>query len=312
MTSSDTIRFICPGCGYRARIPGSFSGKVILCPGCQKMQIASPDGGVATGETVSVSKVATVPDAAAGQVSVADAQGKIRFTCAKCGFHAKLASSYAGKAIACPGCQAPQLIPPLGEARVAAVGAATSAAPATAAATGGAGGGHAAALALAEPAISMEEPTPFGEHALAGDAAGDAGPQATPAAKLAPQAAAKPAAKPAAMPAAKPAAKAAAAPAPVLDSPPEISLDAPEPSSAGAGEAERPPAKPAAASAPKGAAVKRRSSQPSTPAEPPKGVVRRGGRAGAALAAEEEAAQIAEEEEEDAEAEEAAKEAARP
>jgi hypothetical protein len=113
MSTAETLRFICSACGYRARIPQTYQGKVILCPKCQAMQIASPDGGEATGDTVRVSKVATA-QTPAGQVSVADAEGKIRFTCTGCGFHAKLAATYAGKAIACPKCQAPQLIPPLG------------------------------------------------------------------------------------------------------------------------------------------------------------------------------------------------------
>jgi competence protein ComGC len=112
-TPPDTIRFTCSACGYRARIPSSYSGKVILCPGCQAVQIASPSGGEATGNTVRVSRVQTAPDPTAGRVSVPDANGKIPFTCTKCGFYAKLAITYAGKAISCPGCKDPQIIPPV-------------------------------------------------------------------------------------------------------------------------------------------------------------------------------------------------------
>ena len=42
------------------------------------MKIASPDDGAATGGTVSVSKVTTASEGSTGQVSVVDAQGKIR------------------------------------------------------------------------------------------------------------------------------------------------------------------------------------------------------------------------------------------
>ena len=114
MSTADTMRFICSGCGYRARIPSNYNGKVILCPKCQQMQIASPDGGDATGDTVRVSKLETATGPTAGQVSVPDAEGKIRFTCTGCAYQARLASSYAGKAIACPKCKMPNLVPPLG------------------------------------------------------------------------------------------------------------------------------------------------------------------------------------------------------
>jgi DNA-directed RNA polymerase subunit RPC12/RpoP len=110
MSTAETMRFICAGCGYRARIPSSYDGKVILCPGCKQMQIASSDAGVATGDTVRIEKVSTAQGAA---VSIPDSDGRLRFTCGGCGYSAKLASTYAGKAIACPECKSPQLIPPL-------------------------------------------------------------------------------------------------------------------------------------------------------------------------------------------------------
>jgi hypothetical protein len=112
MSTVETMRFICGGCGYRARIPSSYTGKVILCPGCQQMQIASADGGEATGDTVRVSRVATA-QGGTGRFSMPDADGRLAFTCSGCGYSAKLASTYAGKAISCPQCKAPQLIPPL-------------------------------------------------------------------------------------------------------------------------------------------------------------------------------------------------------
>ncbi len=112
MSTQETMRFICAGCGYRARIPTTYAGKVILCPGCQQMQIANADAGEATGDTVRMSKVATA-QAGTGRFSVPDADGLLRFTCGGCGYGAKLAQTYAGKAISCPQCKAPQLIPPL-------------------------------------------------------------------------------------------------------------------------------------------------------------------------------------------------------
>lgn len=111
MSTIESMRFICGGCGYRARIPVSYTGKVILCPGCQQMQVASADGGESTGDTVRMSKVATAPGTA--RFSVPDAEGRLRFTCSGCGYSAKLASTYAGKAISCPQCKSAQVIPPL-------------------------------------------------------------------------------------------------------------------------------------------------------------------------------------------------------
>ncbi len=112
MSTSETMRFICGGCGYRARIPSSYTGKVILCPGCQQMQIAAADGGEATGDTVRIGKVATA-QGGTGRFSVPEADGRLKFTCGGCGYSAKLAQTYAGKAISCPNCKSPQLIPPL-------------------------------------------------------------------------------------------------------------------------------------------------------------------------------------------------------
>ncbi len=74
------------------------------------MQIASSDAGVATGDTVRIDKVSTAQSA---PISIPDSDGRLRFSCGSCGYSAKLASTYAGKAIACPECKSPQLIPPL-------------------------------------------------------------------------------------------------------------------------------------------------------------------------------------------------------
>ena len=114
MSIVETMRFICSGCGYRARIPSSYTGKVILCPGCKQMEIASADGGDSTGDTVRVARVTTAQGSAS--FSVPDAEGNLRFTCGGCGYGAKLSGTYAGKAISCPQCKAPQLIPPLAKA----------------------------------------------------------------------------------------------------------------------------------------------------------------------------------------------------
>ena len=114
MSIVETMRFICSGCGYRARIPSSYTGKVILCPGCKQMEIASADGGDSTGDTVRVARVTTAQGSA--NFSVPDAEGNLRFTCGGCGYGAKLSGTYAGKAISCPQCKAPQLIPPLAKA----------------------------------------------------------------------------------------------------------------------------------------------------------------------------------------------------
>ncbi len=118
-TASENLRFICNSCGFRARIPASYKGKVILCPGCQAMKIVAADGSDPTGSTVAVRRVetATTP---VGTYSTPDASGKIRFTCSACGYLAKLGIHYAGKAIACPSCESPQLIPPLAPTAVAA------------------------------------------------------------------------------------------------------------------------------------------------------------------------------------------------
>jgi uncharacterized paraquat-inducible protein A len=116
MNSADSMRFICVGCGFRARIPTTYQGKVILCPGCQEMQIAdgNAEDSKATGDTVRFNRVDTAHGTA--RFSKPDGEGRLAFTCSSCAFSAKLAATYAGKAISCPKCQAPQLIPPIEQA----------------------------------------------------------------------------------------------------------------------------------------------------------------------------------------------------
>ena len=41
MTAPGNFIFICPACGYKARLPDQFSGRTIKCPGCQAPQVAS-------------------------------------------------------------------------------------------------------------------------------------------------------------------------------------------------------------------------------------------------------------------------------
>ena len=40
MTVTDTFIYICPACGYKARLPSKFAGRTIRCPGCQAPQTA--------------------------------------------------------------------------------------------------------------------------------------------------------------------------------------------------------------------------------------------------------------------------------
>jgi ribosomal protein S27E len=132
-------RFICVGCGYRARIPAQYMGLAVTCPKCDTVQIATPEEqeGPATGDTVAIHKIKTAEEGAKianPQVSAASAQpgvkmptskpapaktaptaaagggDKVRFTCSACGFKARIPSSYAGENIHCPGCNAVQLV----------------------------------------------------------------------------------------------------------------------------------------------------------------------------------------------------------
>ena len=63
MDASGKILFVCPGCGYRAKIPGNYLGMSIRCPGCATAQtVQTPvEKSEATGKTVSITRVATTP-----------------------------------------------------------------------------------------------------------------------------------------------------------------------------------------------------------------------------------------------------------
>ncbi len=52
-------RFICVGCGYRARIPTQYMGLAVTCPKCDTVQIATPEDheSASTGDTVAISKL---------------------------------------------------------------------------------------------------------------------------------------------------------------------------------------------------------------------------------------------------------------
>jgi len=146
MAAPDKILFVCTACGYRARIPDRYAGKSVLCPGCQAVQMAAPEivtsDHPSTGSTVSVSRLesaggaatstvaapavsaaavtatASTPTPAAAAVTTADvpvkpsevAKDKLVFTCASCGYKARLAAHYAGKSIRCPKCEQPQVV----------------------------------------------------------------------------------------------------------------------------------------------------------------------------------------------------------
>jgi Zn finger protein HypA/HybF involved in hydrogenase expression len=136
-------RFICVGCGYRARIPAQYMGLAVTCPKCDTVQIATPEEqeGPATGDTVAISKIKTAEDGAKianpqvaaaapaepgikmptskappaapakGAATAAAGGGdKVRFTCSACGFKARIPSTYAGENIHCPGCNSVQLV----------------------------------------------------------------------------------------------------------------------------------------------------------------------------------------------------------
>jgi hypothetical protein len=62
MDSTGKILFVCPACGYRARIPGNYLGMAIRCPGCNGAQtVVKPEKSESTGKTVSITKIATTP-----------------------------------------------------------------------------------------------------------------------------------------------------------------------------------------------------------------------------------------------------------
>jgi flagellar basal body-associated protein FliL/DNA-directed RNA polymerase subunit RPC12/RpoP len=142
-TPAGDPRFICVGCGYRARIPTQYMGLAVTCPKCDTVQIATPEDQESspTGDTVAITKMKTasadaqlanpqvaitnepaikMPEKAAADKKAdnpapkpapAPAPGdKIRFTCSACSFKARIPASYAGENIHCPSCNAVQLV----------------------------------------------------------------------------------------------------------------------------------------------------------------------------------------------------------
>lgn len=88
------VHFRCSQCGHATSIPARYAGKVVECPACEAVQLALPSD-----------------ENGFGQAPVALVDGKIPWQCAACSYQAKLGPAYAGKAIRCPGCQEPQVIP---------------------------------------------------------------------------------------------------------------------------------------------------------------------------------------------------------
>lgn len=60
MTATGNFIFICPACGYKARLPDQFSGRTIKCPGCQVPQVATAPLN-AEHKTASFIRVAATP-----------------------------------------------------------------------------------------------------------------------------------------------------------------------------------------------------------------------------------------------------------
>lgn len=60
MTANGTFIFTCASCGYRARMPATYAGRSVACPGCQAPQvaIAPPE---AAPKTASILRVAATP-----------------------------------------------------------------------------------------------------------------------------------------------------------------------------------------------------------------------------------------------------------
>ncbi len=98
------ISFHCGQCGGKARIPAEYSGRVVRCPTCDAVQIAMPGASPTTGRIVKGVAVT------AAKTATLDDNGKIIFTCTACSFSGRLSQNYAGKAISCPSCKAPQVV----------------------------------------------------------------------------------------------------------------------------------------------------------------------------------------------------------
>lgn len=93
--------FTCANCGYRARIPETYAGKTVTCPGCRAPQIAKPASAAEsepTGYSARLSKMQTVPE-----------DDKFVFGCTGCGYRARIPREYNGKSIHCPACKLAQV-----------------------------------------------------------------------------------------------------------------------------------------------------------------------------------------------------------
>ena len=60
MSVTETFIFICPACGYKARLPEQFAGRTIKCPGCQAPQVAVAPVNVQR-KTATFTKVGATP-----------------------------------------------------------------------------------------------------------------------------------------------------------------------------------------------------------------------------------------------------------
>jgi hypothetical protein len=153
MDTSGKILFVCPSCGYRAKIPPNYLGMSIRCPGCNSAQTVvkpSDKASESTGKTVTITKVAATPlpftmDEAKQPTAPAVAKAVTRtplpgsldavappsvpanqalpsggggatvtFTCTACAYRARIPASYAGRNILCPKCNAAQVAPAVG------------------------------------------------------------------------------------------------------------------------------------------------------------------------------------------------------
>lgn len=147
MTANGTFVFTCSSCGYRARMPSTYAGRTVACPGCQAQQVAVAPAEPEQRKTASILRVAATPvpftlpaeqeaalAAAApppraamttplpGAVQITTdrvtrqapaAKETVDFTCLSCKARLRLPGHYAGKSILCPKCNEPQKVIPV-------------------------------------------------------------------------------------------------------------------------------------------------------------------------------------------------------
>ena len=73
-TAGDKVRFTCTACGFKARIPSTYAGETIHCPGCNVVQMvlrSGPASTVASGNTQILSVVQTAVPAPAAPAAPA-------------------------------------------------------------------------------------------------------------------------------------------------------------------------------------------------------------------------------------------------